>query len=143
MALRPTASTDGEPMFFMPPRPYLPTGLLRTAICYPSSCDSFTQEELEAALELAGLREQVSQLDEIGDWEKVLEREQQQRLGMVRLLLQRPKWIMMQEAFDSLDPEGEVEMIKIINKKLPDSALITITKQPTIQAMHKRQITLC
>ena len=49
---------------------------------------------------------------------------------------------MMQEAFDSLDPDGEVEMIRILNKKLPDSALLTITKQPTIQAMHKRRIVL-
>ena len=134
---------DDEPMFFMPPRPYLPTGTLRSAICYPSSDEAFTQEQLEVALDIAGVMELSAQLDESGDWEKNLEREQQQRLGMVRLLLQKPKWILMQEAFDSLDPEGEIEMIKIINKRLPDSALLTITKQPTIQAMHKRQIELC
>ena len=84
----------------------------------------------------------VPQLGESGDWEKNLEREQQQRLGLVRVLLQQPKWIMMQEAFDSLDPDGEVGMIKILNKKLPDSTLLTITKQPTIQSMHKRRIIL-
>ena len=134
---------DDEPMFFMPPRPFLPTGALRAAICYPSHRTDFSQADIEYALELAGVKELIPQLDDIGDWEKNLEREQQQRLGMVRLLLQRPKWILMQEAFDSLDPDGEVEMIRIINQKLPDSALLTITKQPTIQAMHKRQILLC
>lgn len=134
---------DDDPLFFMPPRPYLPTGSLRAAICYPSSHDAFTQDELEVALDLVGCRDLISQLDQVGDWEKNMEREQQQRLGMVRLLLQRPKWILMQEAFDSLDPDGQVDMIKLINRKLPDSAMITITKQPTIQAMHKRQIVLC
>jgi len=134
---------DDEPLFFMPPRPYLPTGTLRAAICYPSRHDVFSQDELETALDLAGCHELIAQLDQVGDWEKNMEREQQQRLGMVRLLLQRPKWILMQEAFDSLDPEGEIDMIKLINRKLPDSAMITITKQPTIQAMHKRQIVLC
>lgn len=133
---------NGEPMFFMPPRPFLPTGKLRSAICYPSSSKDFAQDDLEYALSLAGVGELVAQLDEVGDWEKNLEREQQQRLGLVRVLLQRPKWIMMQEAFDSLDPEGEVEMIKIINRKLPDSTVLTITKQPTIQSMHKRRIVL-
>jgi putative ATP-binding cassette transporter len=134
---------DDEPLFFMPPRPFLPTGRLREAICYPSSVSDFTQSEMETAFELARVKELLPQLDEEGDWEKALEREQQQRLGMVRLLLQRPKWIMMQEAFDSLDPDGEVEMIRIINQRLPNSALLTITKQPTIQAMHDRHIELC
>ncbi|MGY6276018.1 ABC transporter ATP-binding protein/permease [Methylomonas sp. MgM2] len=133
---------DDEPLFFMPPRPFLPTGPLRDAICYPSGSDEFSSDELEEALNMAGVSELLTQLDDTGDWEKNLEREQQQRLGLVRVLLQQPKWIMMQEAFDSLDPDGEVTMIKILNKKLPDSALLTITKQPTIQAMHKRRIVL-
>lgn len=134
---------DDEPLFFMPPRPFLPTGPLREAICYPSSASDFAQAEMETAFELARVKELLPQLDESGDWEKTLEREQQQRLGMVRVLLQRPKWIMMQEAFDSLDPDGEVEMIQLINQRLPNSALLTITKQPTIQAMHDRRIDLC
>lgn len=134
---------DDEPLFFMPPKPYLPTASLRASICYPAHGDSFSQEEIESAMELAGVRELAGQLDEVGDWAKTLEREQQQRLGTVRLLLQKPKWVMMQEAFDSLDPEGEVDMIRLIDKKLPDSALLTITKQPTIQAMMKRHINVC
>ncbi|MDD2760631.1 MAG: ABC transporter ATP-binding protein/permease, partial [Methylomonas sp.] len=114
---------DDEPLFFMPPRPFLPTGPLRAAICYPSASDEFSQKDLEDALDLAGVAELIPQLNDSSDWEKNLDREQQQRLGLVRVLLQQPKWIMMQEAFDSLDPDGEVNMIKILNKKLPDSAL--------------------
>lgn len=134
---------DNEQLFFMPPKPYLPTTSLRSSICYPASGDSFAQDDLEDAMEMAGVKELLPQIDTISDWAKTLEREQQQRLGMVRLLLHKPKWILMQEAFDSLDPEGEVDMIRLIDKKLPESALLTITKQPTIQAMHKRQITVC
>lgn len=133
---------DDEHMFFMPPRPFLPTGRLRSAICYPSSSKDFEQSDLEYALNLVGVGELIAQLDEVSDWEKSLEREQQQRLGLARVLLQKPKWIMMQEAFDSLDPEGEVDMIRIIERKLPDSTLLSITKQPTIQAMHTRRIVL-
>ncbi|MDO9238592.1 MAG: ABC transporter ATP-binding protein/permease [Methylicorpusculum sp.] len=133
---------DDDPMFFMPPRPYLPTGSLRMAICYPSESEAFNQEALESALERVGLTDLIPQLDETGDWEKNLEREQQQRLGMVRLLLHRPKWIMMQEAFNSLNPEDEVEMIRMIMRGFPDSTLLTITKQPAVRALHKRQIIL-
>lgn len=133
---------DDEHMFFMPPRPFLPTGRLRSAICYPSSSKDFEQAELEYALNLVGVGDLIEHLDDVADWEKTLEREQQQRLGLARVLLQKPKWIMMQEAFDSLDPEGEVDMIRIIERKLPNSTLLSITKQPTIQAMHTRRIVL-
>jgi putative ATP-binding cassette transporter len=134
---------DDEPLFFMPPRPYLPTDTLRNAICYPFDGDTFSQTELEACFKLAGVQALISHLDKINDWDKALLREQQQRLGLVRLLLQKPKWIFMQEAFDSLDPDGEIEMINIIDSQLPHAAMLTITNQPTIQALHKRQIHLC
>ena len=92
-------------LFFMPPRPHLPTGTLRDAICYPSSSRRvFTQEQIEQALRLAGLENLIDQLDQSDNWANTLARAEQQRLGMVRLLLNRPQWIFLQEAFDSLDP---------------------------------------
>lgn len=133
---------DGDPMFFMPPRPYLPSGTLRAAICYPSSGDAFTDAELKAALELAGLEELIGHLDVSESWEKDLSREQQQRLGLVRLLLYRPKWVLLQEAFDSLDPEGEERMLRLICQELPEAAILTITNQPTAEAYHERRIVL-
>lgn len=33
-------------------------------------------------------------------------------------------------------------MVSLIHKKLPHAAMLTITKQPTIQGLHKRRITL-
>jgi len=60
----------------------------------------------------------------------------------VRLLLYRPKWILLQEAFDSLDPDGEVSMLRIICQELPDAALLSITNQPSAVAFHNRKIVL-
>lgn len=133
---------NDEPMFFMPPRPYLPAGTLRAAICYPSTDEAVTQAELERTLDLVGLNELVEQLDQVDCWDQSLPRDQQQRLGMVRLLLQRPRWILLQESFDSLDPEGETEMFRLICQELPDAALLTVTNQPTAEAFHPRRITL-
>ncbi|HEY5139312.1 MAG TPA: ABC transporter ATP-binding protein/permease, partial [Methylococcales bacterium] len=125
---------DEEPMFFMPPRPYLPDGTLHAAICYPSSPETFSQEMIEEFLKLAGLEELAGQLEQTDSWEKALSREQQQRLGLVRLLLYRPKWILLQEAFDSLDPDGEELMLQLICQELPEAAMLTITNQPTAEA---------
>ena len=131
---------DGEPMFFMPPRPYLPDGTLHAAICYPSAPGAFSPNSIEELLNLAGLEELLGQLEQTDAWEKVLTREQQQRLGLVRLLLYRPKWVLLQEAFDSLGPSGEEAMLRLICWLLPNAAMLTISNQPVEAAFHHRQI---
>ena len=129
-------------MFFMQPRPYLPDGTLYEAICYPSTPETFSRDKIEELFKLAGLEDLLEQLDQTDTWERVLSREQQQRLGLVRLLLYRPKWILQQEAFDSLTPEGESEMLRLICQELPDAAMLTIMNQPTAEAFHHRRIAL-
>ncbi|MDD2723654.1 MAG: ABC transporter ATP-binding protein/permease [Methylovulum sp.] len=133
---------DDEPMFFMPPRPYLPTGALLDAICYPEDRENVDQAELEQLMTWVGLGELIGQLEREDIWYTWLPREQQQRLGVVRLLLKKPKWILIQESFDSLPPEGEIEMFRLICQQLPEATLITISQQPTAEAFHKRRITL-
>lgn len=133
---------DQEPMFFMPPRPYLPDATLEAAICYPKTPESFNPDLIKDLLKLAGLEDLQGQLGQSDSWDKNLTREQQQRLGLVRLLLYRPKWILLQEAFDSLDPDGEEAMLRLISQELPDATLLTITNQPTAEAFHHRRIVL-
>jgi len=133
---------DDEPLFLMPPRPYLPSGTLWSAICYPHGVEKFGTIEIKAVLTKVGLEALLEQLDECENWDTALTREQQQRLGAARLLLNRPKWIMLQEAFDSLDPKGEVAMLTLIRDELPEAAMLTITNQPTADAFHQRRIVL-
>jgi len=133
---------DDEPLFLMPPRPYLPSGTLWSAICYPQGIERFGTIEIKEVLNKVGLEELQEQLDETENWDTALTREQQQRLGAARLLLNRPKWVLLQEAFDSLDPKGEVAMLTLIRNELPEAAMLTITNQPTANAFHQRRIVL-
>lgn len=128
------------PVFFMPPRPYLPTGTLRAAICYPSAHADYTEAAMKEALELVELDELLMQLDKVDHWVSALSREQQQRVGVVRLLLQRPKWILLQESMDSLDSSNEMKMLRLIAQQLPDAAILTITNEPLAEAFHQRRI---
>lgn len=132
----------GQTLFFMPPRPYLPTGSLRHAICYPLHGDQFSDRKLQENLRLAGVKDLIPLLDQSDDWEKTLLREQQQSLGLVRLLLQKPQWIFMQEPFDSLDPDTQMRFMRLIEQKLPKSSVIGLTNQPSIQALFGREIKL-
>ena len=129
-------------LFFMPPRPHLPAGTLRYAICYPTSRRVFTQEQIEQAMRLAGLERLIDQLDQRGNWGNILAVAEQQRLGMVRLLLNRPQWIFLLQAFDALDPEDEAQMLRLITEQLPESTLLTITHLADGAALHTRQLAL-
>lgn len=128
---------------FVPPRPYLPMGTLRQAICYPLQESDINQIELEEKLELVGLSELRAMLDdEVESWDTAFSREQQQRLGAVRLLLQQPKWILLQQSFDSLDSDGEIAILRLICQELPKSAILTITHESRAEAFHQRRIVL-
>lgn len=128
---------------FVPPRPYLPVGTLRQAICYPMAVSDVNQTELEEKLDAVGLSELREELDnQCESWDSTFSREQQQRLGAVRLLLQQPKWILLQESFDSLDSDGEIAMLRLICQELPKSAILTITHESRAEAFHQRRIVL-
>ncbi|WP_411725727.1 ABC transporter ATP-binding protein/permease [Methyloglobulus sp.] len=130
---------DGS-LFFMPPRPYLPTGSLFTAICYPNATSSFERSVVENVLKQVGLKEFAKQLDRVASWEQILSREQRQRLGLARVLLHRPKWIFIEEALDSLSSGGEIHMLELLGKELPDAAILNITNQPSAEAFHERKL---
>lgn len=130
---------DGS-LFFMPPRPYLPTGPLYAAICYPKATSLFERSDVENALRQVGLKEFVKQLDRVASWEQILSREQRQRLGLARVLLHRPKWIFIEEAMDSLSSDGEAQMLELLGNELPDAAILNITNQPSAEAFHQRKL---
>jgi vitamin B12/bleomycin/antimicrobial peptide transport system ATP-binding/permease protein len=126
--------------FFMPPKPYLPAKSLFEAICYPKTKAEFDQAEVENKLEQVGQKALINQLNRVDAWEDVLSNEQQQYLGLVRALLHRPQWIFVQEALDSLPPDDEKKMLKLLAHELPHAGILTITHQPSAQTFHQRKL---
>jgi putative ATP-binding cassette transporter len=79
-------------------------------------------------------------LNRVDVCEDVLPNEQQQYLGLVRTLLHQPQWIFVQEALDSLSPDDEDKMLKLLAQELPHAGILTITHQPAAQAFHQRKL---
>ncbi len=129
-------------MFFMPPRPHLPTGMLRKAITYPALRRKFTQEQLETAMRLAGVEYLILQLDKEDDWLQSLSRSEQQRLGMVRLLINRPQWIFIQEAFDSLTADDEHRMLHLICEQIPNVTLVVVSRNQEEPNFYQHHLAL-
>ena len=127
---------------FMPQRPFLPEGTLRRALCYPRPPDAESDERIRYALECGGVAWLAPRLDDEASWEQVLPLRAQQRLGFVRVLLQRPAWIFMEEATDAFDPKGERLILEMLHRELPDAGVLTISFHPGLEPLHQRKIVL-
>jgi putative ATP-binding cassette transporter len=129
-------------LFFMPPRPYLPTGTLRGAIDYPAADPTPDDATIKAALTQVGLQNLIERLDEVGNWDQILPIENQQRLGFARLLLKRPDWILMEEAADTLDPAGQRMMIDLLRTEFPKDAVVAIGHNDALAGVETRRFLL-
>jgi vitamin B12/bleomycin/antimicrobial peptide transport system ATP-binding/permease protein len=117
-------SSDG--VMFIPCQPYVPLGTLRAALAYPSPDTAYTDEQLVAALQCVGLNGLCSSLDRIERWDMELTDEEQQCLVFTRLLLHKPRWVVIDEALGALDEDARKRVISLFRDGLRDTAIINI-----------------
>ncbi len=127
---------------FLPQKPYIPLGTLRRAVSYPAAADYYPEAQVAAALTDAGLGRLVPELDRDEPWTQRLSGGEQQRLALARALLARPDWLFMDEATASMDPEGELDLYRMVRERLPGTTLVSISHRPEVTALHGRQINL-
>ena len=131
-----------EEMMFLPQRPYMPLGTLRAAVAYPASPDSFTTEQIAAALERTGLPDFADRIDVEERWDRLMSLGQQQRLAFARVVLHRPGWVFLDEATAALDEENQTRVMSIFDKELPDTSIVSIGHRPGLDAYHSRALQL-
>jgi vitamin B12/bleomycin/antimicrobial peptide transport system ATP-binding/permease protein len=131
-----------DDMMFLPQRPYLPLGTLRDAISYPKGAAAYGQQDIAAALERVNLGDLIERLDEDQRWDKVLSLGQQQRLAFARVLLQRPRWVFLDEATAALDDENQDLIMSIFTRELPETTIISIGHRAGLEAYHTRTLHL-
>jgi putative ATP-binding cassette transporter len=97
-------------MLFLPQRPYMILGSLRSQLLYPNSSSEVDEEKLRrvlAAVNLADLPERLGGFDADLDWAEILSLGEQQRLAFARLLLTEPRYAILDEATSALDLANE------------------------------------
>jgi putative ATP-binding cassette transporter len=97
-------------MLFLPQRPYMILGSLRSQLLYPNSSSEVDEEKLRrllASVNLADLPERLGGFDADLDWAEILSLGEQQRLAFARLLLTEPRYAILDEATSALDLDNE------------------------------------
>ncbi len=132
-----------DKVFFLPQRPYLQHGTLRSQLIYPSNETELHDERLLEILQevrLEDLAERVGGLDAVHDWEKLLSVGEQQRLAFARVLVRGPQVVILDEATSALDSASEAALYQ----RLRDSGatLISVAHRAAVLRYHSQVLEL-
>jgi putative ATP-binding cassette transporter len=131
-----------EGLFLMPQEPYMPLGTLRRAAAYPLSPDEVDDAVVRKTVEDVGLGHLLDRLDEETAWEHGLSGGEKQRLAFARVLIQRPEFIVMDEATAALDLRSQEQLMRLLLERLPDATVISVGHRPELEAFHTRKLVL-
>lgn len=116
----------GEMPTFVPRRPYFPPGSLRDVLSYPRSRETFADADLTAALTATGLGRLTGSLDRTARWDRELSDEEQRLLAFARLGLHKPRWVVIDEALETLEDDARKRVLSILERDLAGAAIINI-----------------
>ncbi|MCW1925550.1 ABC transporter ATP-binding protein/permease [Luteolibacter arcticus] len=98
-------------MMFLPQRPYMVPGSLRTQLDYPEARRDTDPATLQEVLETVNLPELAKRVDgdfdREADWANMLSLGEQQRLSFARLLMKKPAIAFLDESSSALDEPNE------------------------------------
>jgi vitamin B12/bleomycin/antimicrobial peptide transport system ATP-binding/permease protein len=111
---------------FLPVRAYTPAGTLREAVAYPHPPSKFEPADIVKALADVGLEHLQSKLDVEERWERQLTDDEKQSLAFARVILQKPSWVVLNDALDILNPTSRMRIRDIMMGALRDIGIINV-----------------
>lgn len=135
----------GAPMVFVPQRPYMPLGRLRNALAYPADPARFDDAALHTALERLDLGHLAARLDQVERWDRQLPLDELQRLAFARLMLLRPRWVVLDDAMSALGPAHRDRLQALRHEDLDGLGLGGITlirfgREPVLNGFWTRTL---
>ncbi len=116
-----------ERIFYVPRgTPYLPRGTLREVLAYPAKVAGFTDAAFDHALARLGLDRLVPLLDLTRRWDRELSQDEQMSLAFARIVLHAPRWVLIDDAFGSLDDDTLERVIDVFHNELKHASVIHI-----------------
>ncbi len=130
---------DQQPLF-LPQKPHIPLGTLRTALYYPATVQGGEQAAL--VLQQCQLGHLIERLDQDDDWTRILSLGEQQRLAIGRVLLNRPEVVFLDEASSAMDEGLEHAMYQLLRTSLPEAILVSVGHRSSLLGFHTQELEL-
>lgn len=127
----------GEDIAFVPRTPYFAPGPLRSVFAGKMSGDD---KAINQALSAVGLDRLAGSLDREARWDRELSDEEQRLLAFARLSLAKPRWIVIDEALDTLDAAARRDVLAMFENDLKTSAIINIGRRLATTRFFSREL---
>ncbi|HHR5883207.1 TPA: ABC transporter ATP-binding protein/permease [Providencia alcalifaciens] len=134
--------TRTDNVMWIPQRLYLPISRLDNLLAYPQDASQFAAADLKYALTLVGLEKLHSQLSLETDWNNRLSGGEQQRIMFARLLLNRPKLMLLDEMTSALDEPSALALLNMLKAQLPASCIVLVSHQSFIDQLADKHLRL-
>jgi putative ATP-binding cassette transporter len=134
---------DAQDMLFLPQRPYMLLGSLRSQLLYPQRDRQISDDELLRLLERVNLPDLAERFGGFAaelDWAKVLSVGEQQRVAFARVLLVEPRYAILDEATSALDADNEESLYQLLADS--KTTLISVGHRPSILKYHPQVLEL-
>lgn len=134
---------DTDVTMFVPQKPYMILGDLRSQLLYPNGDPAISEEEIQAVLErvcLPGLIEKNGGLHAERDWSKVLSLGEQQRISFARIILSKPQYVFLDEATSAMDIPTESKVYETLQET--GCTFVSVGHRQTILKFHDRALNL-
>ena len=132
-----------EDMLFLPQHAYMVLGDLRRQLSYPTLERTVSDEELREILKrvrLPGLEERCGGFDVDLNFENVLSVGERQRLAFARVLLNHPRYVLLDESTSALDHENESALYR--EMLATSTTLVSVSHHPRLVKYHSQVLEL-
>jgi putative ATP-binding cassette transporter len=129
-------------VMFVPTPGYAPPGTLRESLAYPDPPDTYDEARVTEALAAVGLADLPSRIDEGERWDRRLNDSEKQLLAFARVILRRPRWVVFNRAFASLEPSVRERIRAAFQERGVDFGVIYIGQAEDQRNFFSRNLRL-
>lgn len=127
-------------IMYVAQKSFMPNSSLLEAIFYPNiQTDVKLAEKL---LKGAGLNHLVELLHHKTDWARHLSGGEQQKIAILRVIVNKPNIVFLDESFNSMDKQSRIQIYELLAKELPKAQLISIAHYSDIEKYHKQVLSI-
>ena len=135
---------DIQDLLFLPQKPYMVLGNLRSQMLYPYPDTDVTDLHLMEVLKQINLPDLAERYDDgfdtVEEWSDVLSLGEQQRLSFARVLIHQPSYAILDEATSALDRTNEEQLYRRLTAA--KTAYISVGHRESLENYHQSLLRL-
>ncbi len=113
---------------------YFPKGTLADIIAYPGA--DVARAQVEEWMQGVGMGKYIAAYETEQDWEHILSSGERQKINLLRALVRKPRWVLLDESSGALSVDDEQRMYEMLQRVLADTTIVSVGHRATLERYH-------